>query len=66
MIQETRLKPCLQSLLGGVSWRNSVLSVESLSLRRSSVSSVSSGSNSDDSSVNSTGNTVVQLVVGLW
>lgn len=64
--QEIRLKPCLHSLLGGVSWRDSVLSVESLSLRRSSVSSVGSGSDSDDSGVNGTGDTVVQLVVSLW
>ena len=47
-------------------WRNFSVSVESLSLWRSSDSSVSSGSDSDNSGVDSTGDTVVQLVVQLW
>lgn len=56
----------LQSFLSGISWRNLVVSVESWSLWRSSDSSVSSGSDSNNSSVDSARNTVVQLVVGLW
>ncbi|CAH2448501.1 40S ribosomal protein S26-B [Komagataella phaffii CBS 7435] len=56
----------LQSLLGSFSWVDSSVIAESLSLRRSSDSSVTSGSDSDNSSVDSTGNTVVQLVVKLW
>lgn len=56
----------LVCLLGGISRVNLSVSVESLSLRWSSDSSVSSGSNSDDSGVNGTRDTVVQLVVQLW
>lgn len=56
----------LHSLLSGISWRDFVVSAESLSLRWSSVSSVGSRSNSDNSGVDSTRDTVVQLVVGLW
>lgn len=56
----------LVGLLGGVLWANLSVGVESLSLRRSSDSSVGSGSDSDDSGVDSTRHTVVQLVVQLW
>lgn len=56
----------LQSLLGSVGRGDPVLSVESVPLRRSSDSSVSSRSDSDNSGVDSARNTVVQLVVGLW
>lgn len=56
----------LSSLLGSVLRRNLSVLVESLSLRRSSDSSVGSGSNSDDSGVDGAGDTVVQLVVQLW
>lgn len=46
--------------------RNLSVLVESLSLWRSSDSSVGSGSDSDNSGMNSTRDTVVQLVVQLW
>ena len=56
----------LQSLLSSISWGDLVVSVESWSLWRSSDSPVSSRSNSDDLGVNSTRDTVLQLVVSLW
>lgn len=56
----------LQSLLGSVSWGDSVTVVESWSLWWSSDSSSLSGSDSDNSGVNGTRDTVVQLVVELW
>lgn len=55
----------LNGLLGSIQRRNLLLDVESLSLGRSSVSSVDSRSDSDDSSVNGARNAVVQLVVQL-
>lgn len=54
------------SLLGSILRRHLSVLVESLSLRRSSDSSVGSGSDSDDSGVDGTRHTVVQLVVQLW
>ena len=60
------VSPRLHSLLGGGGRRDLVVPVESRSLGRQSVSSVGSGSDSDDSGVDGAGDTVVQLVVGLW
>ena len=60
------LSSYLQSFLCGSCWRNFVIPVKSWSLWRSSVLSVFSGSNSNNSGVNGTGDTVVQLVVSLW
>lgn len=55
------------SSLGSVGWRDSLcVLVESLSDRRSSDLSVGSGSDSDNSGVDGTGDTVVQLVEHLW
>lgn len=56
----------LSSLLGSLLRSNLSVLRESLSLWRSSDSSVLSGSDSDNSGVNGTRNTVVQLVVQLW
>lgn len=56
----------LSSLLGSVLRRDLSVLSESLSLGRSSDSSVGSRSDSDNSGVDSTGDTVVQLVVQLW
>lgn len=61
----TYKRPNLSSLLGGVLRRNLSVLGESLSLRRSSDSSVGSRTDSDDSGVDGTGDTVVQLVVQL-
>lgn len=55
----------LCGLLGGVCRGDSVFSVESWPLRRSSDSSVFPGSDSDDSRVDGARDTVVQLVVCL-
>lgn len=53
-------------LLGSILRSDLLFLVESLSHWRSSDSSVGSGSDSDNSGVDSTRNTVVQLVVQLW
>ncbi|OBA23144.1 COX5B-domain-containing protein [Metschnikowia bicuspidata var. bicuspidata NRRL YB-4993] len=53
-------------LLSSILRRDLLVLSESLSLRRSSDSSVDSGSDSHDSGVDGTRNTVVQLVVQLW